>query len=114
MNNKLALYGCLILLAGASLFGCIQSGSGRVTDTIANTEKQGVLWKTNDVYLTNDHDADYCAKDENIYNTALNYSSTKEKVTLNYDTYWFFFPWECGSASGYNVGGLITNISKSN
>ena len=110
--NKLGLYGCLVLLASVSLFGCLQTGSGRVTDTIANTETQGLIWKTNDVYLTNDHDADYCAKNENIYLQALNYSSTKEKVTVNYDTYFFFFPWDCGKASGYSIGGLITNITK--
>ena len=95
-------------------FGCLQTGSGRVTDTIANTERQGLIWKTNDVYLTNDHDAMYCAQDSNIYEQAKNFSASKAKITLDYNTYFVYFPWDCHTAltGGYEDGGIISNIKE--
>ena len=112
MKRAICLIG--IVLFGAMMFsGCVQTGSGKVTDTIANTERQGLIWKTNEVYLTNDHDAFYCARDPQIFEDAKNYSSTKAKITIEYDTYFYFMPWECGSGGDkYSNGGVITSIKE--
>ena len=54
--NKLLVLSIMSL----SLFaGCIRTGDGVAHDTIYQIQQDGVIWKTYDVWLTNDHPTDH-------------------------------------------------------
>ncbi len=90
----------------------LKAGQGRVSDTVANVENHGLIWKTNDLYLTNDHDAFYCIRDPALYAQAQMYAENRSKVRIEYDTFLWTWPWECSSQGigKYGVGGIVTSI----
>jgi hypothetical protein len=101
----------IIIGFGFFLFGCIETGEASVTDTVANVEHQGLVWKTTEMYLTNDHDTFYCLQDSKLIEKAKKLSETKGKATIYYKINMFFFPWDCGGGSDkYSNGGLVTDI----
>lgn len=94
------------------LSGCIQTGSGRVSDTVANVERQGLIWKTNDLYLTNDHDALYCIREPALFQQAQALAENRSKVRVEYDTFLFAWPWECSMGNDkYSMGGIVKSIT---
>lgn len=114
MNKNFLL---ALLLTGLLSLGCIQQGKGKVTDTIANVETQGVVWKTTEVYLTNDHDAFYCILPSDTVNRELaeRFAENKTKVRIEYDIYLATTPDQCGEGSTkYSAAGVVTKIESVN
>lgn len=102
----------LALIAGTVLLsGCIQTGEGKVTDTVANVERQGLIWKTNELYLTNDHDAFFCLREQAVFERAQNYADSKQLATIHYRSFLFYWPWECGwGTEKYGDAGIVYKI----
>jgi predicted small secreted protein len=55
MNKKYILLVASLLLVSLLPTGCIETGKGTAVDTIYDVSDNGIIWKTNIVYLTNDH-----------------------------------------------------------
>ena len=94
MKLLLLLIGVLILSSG-----CIQTGSGVATDSIARIYYSGIVWHTWKVQLTNDHPID---GDQQVYGIENNvelvrdlqhYADTGERVKLYYTTNFVRAPW---------------------
>ena len=108
---KWAIAGVILLGILAFFFGHIQTGEGKVTDNVMNIETQGIIWKTTELYLTNDHSYFYCIQDANLKTIASSLSDNKSIATIYYHTYIYLFPWECSSGSGnYNNAGIVYQI----
>ena len=104
--NKLTILS-LLLLAGFLFmtFGCIETGRGTSTDTIARTSYEGLIWKTWRVELTNDHPisdgyggtiSQRYGVDNNaeLQKTLQDYQANTTKVKLYYRSELFVWPWE--------------------
>ena len=95
----------LLAILSLSLFaGCIQTGEGTAQDTIYQIQQAGLVWKTYDVWLTNDHPTEsysaiYCPEpDATALLTKIKAAvASKAKCTITYHNEMFVAPWRCNS-----------------
>lgn len=103
MNVSKFLIG-LMILGLVLLQGCVETGKGIATDSIADISLEGIVWKTWRVQLTNDHpicDGGSCdqqrygvEKDPVLIQTLQNYAETGKRVKIYYTSHLIRAPWD--------------------
>jgi len=102
LNKYLLLM--LLLISPFLITGCWVTGRGTAQDTMYQIQYDGLIWKTYDVWLTNDHPTEshsaiYCPEVDNIelvkkIQEAVN---SKSKCTIEYHNEFIIAPWRCSS-----------------
>lgn len=93
-----------LLLIGVLLFGCLETGKGTATDSIARVSDTGLIWKTWKVQLTNDHPTDEnpmqygIEHDQNLIDSLQTYAGSKVIVKIFYTQYALPKFWEYGDS----------------
>lgn len=89
----------LMILGLLALQGCVETGKGTATDSIADISFEGVVWKTWRVQLTNDHPVDgdpqrYGVEhDPELIQKLQHYAETGQRVKVRYSTHLIRAPW---------------------
>lgn len=99
MNKKI----CLVLamaFVSIMLSGCwITTEQGKHSGQITAIEKNGIFWKTWDVYIKSDisssQEEHYCVEDERLIPILEQVSKHKLRVTLNYHSEFVIEDWRC-------------------
>lgn len=110
MNKKYVV--CVFLLTVLIAFsGCIETGKGYSIDTIYGIQENGLIWKTWDVWLTNDHPSQ--GSDGNSYSAIYSVpkqdtllveqiqllSGSGKKVKVYYRNELLWYPWDYSSGT---------------
>jgi len=103
----------LMAILTLSLSGCIETTSnGRHSGQVTAVEKNGVIWKTWDVYVKSDISASqedkYCVEDVSLIPLLEQASKDRVKVTLLYRDELIVAPWRCENTEE----GIITGIER--
>ena len=119
--KKSVLAVAILALLVLSTSGCIVKGKGISKDTIYGIEEDGYVWKTWNVWLTNDHpsgkpgdtgyySAIYSVSKDNKYlvEKIQELAGTNKTVIIYYENHMFVFPWE------YSSDVVITDIKPLN
>ena len=98
---KYALHTILLLMLLA-LASCGRIGEGTSQDTIFQVQKSGLIWKTTEIWLTNEHQTEtdsnaYCIEDPALQEIARAALRSKTKCTIEYHDEFIIAPWRCGA-----------------
>ena len=89
-----------MILVSILLSGCITTTTnGRHSGQITAIEKNGLIWKTWDVYVKTDISSSqedrYCVEDETLIPKLDKLSKDRQKVTVLYKAELIVAPWRC-------------------
>ncbi len=112
MKSKILMMTLILTIILASS-GCIETTSnGRHNGQVTAVERNGVIWKTWDVYIKSDisssQEDKYCVEDTTLIPQLDALSKDRTKVTVLYRDELVVAPWRCGN----DEVGIITGIEK--